>query len=242
MQAEYGPRLKISKRYPWEAFREQVWFVNFLNVAYLWAQRIAGFENPTPFARVTRNSLDPRYVLYLFPAETQNVTLKSPMQPYVLHGCVIDNPCLTQRYHRVDSYFCFGGGEDYAYDPFVGKRTYDVFGFCLYAHNPYGNYYYPDYAPSPLIYPPGLLGYEDCDDLKLPRSAYYYFEESQTPALQRPVTTFYRWYQFSVFYLVFSISFILFLLFLRVGLDISISNLTFGLPAQLLSFTAASYT
>lgn len=162
------------------------------NVLYLRVQQIAGFEGPyTPFARAVRNPCEPRFVSYLFPPEDQSRELKSPMQPYFLNNSITEDPCLTQRYHRVDEYLCSGGAERYG-EVVVLKREYDVFGFCLHSHNPYENYYYSDYVPSHLVYPPGSFGYDDCADLQIPRSMYYYFEETQSKALHKSITTFHR--------------------------------------------------
>jgi hypothetical protein len=45
----------------------------------------------------------------------------------------------------------------------------------------------------------------------------YFFEEAECKNIYKPITTFYRWYQFSVFVLLMSIFFTFFLLLVRMG-------------------------
>jgi hypothetical protein len=131
MLSLYGPKLQVRKRYFWEAWREQVWFVNLFNAIFLRAQHIVGIEEPTLFARVIRNPHEPRFVQYLFSHEFRYSKTTYGIRAFLsASGEEIDDPCLTQRYHYADEHRCSEVFED--------DKSRDVFGFpTLSSLNPY---------------------------------------------------------------------------------------------------------
>jgi hypothetical protein len=169
----YGPKLQVRKRYFWEAWREQVWFVNLFNALFLRAQHIVGIEEPTLFARAVRNPHEPRFVQYLFSHEVRYSSTNVGNRAFLLmSGEEVNDPCLTQRYHYADERRCSEIIND--------LPSRDVFGFLLPSSlNPYWVYYTNTWVPSPLMQSPEIF-------------AGYFFEEAECKTLYKPITTFYR--------------------------------------------------